>query len=59
MLHMVQCPVERVLRNRGEEIEWRFRAGDVHPLRDAPIEYGARQAFFGDQLVGALPVPRL
>ena len=44
LLDVVQDAVERLLRDRGEEVEWRLRAGDVHPLDDAPFEYRAWQA---------------
>ena len=48
LLHVMQYPVERVLCYRGEEVERRLGAGNVHSLDNAPFEYGARQALPGD-----------
>src|SRR5262245_51454398 len=59
LLDLVQDAVEGVLRNRSQEVERRLGAGDMHPLDNAPFEYGTRQALPRHQGLGSLAVAGL
>src|SRR5262245_56382381 len=59
LLDLVQDTLERVLRNRSQEVEGRLGAGDVHPLDDAPFEYGTRKALPRHEGLGSLAVAGL
>src|SRR5262245_14245542 len=59
LLDMMQDAVERVLRNRSQEVERRLGAGDMHPLDNAPFEYGTRQALPRHEGLGSLAVAGL
>src|SRR5262245_64046369 len=43
LLDLVQDTLERVLRNRSQEVEGRLGAGDVNSLDDAQFEYVSRK----------------
>ena len=59
LLQVVQNPVQGVLLDRNEEVPRRLRAGDVHPLGDAPFENGTWQALRGNERGGPLAVAGL
>src|SRR5215475_233396 len=59
LLDVMQDAVERVLRNRSQEVERRLGAGDMHPLDNAPFEYGTRQALPRHEGLGSLAVAGL
>ena len=59
LLDVVQDAVQRGLLDRGEEVEGRLRAGDVHTLDDTPLEYGAWDALARDQRLGPLAIAGL
>src|SRR6266536_2371357 len=59
LLDVVKDAVKRVLRDGGKKIERRPGTRDVHPLRYAPVEHGARRALLCHECLSPLAVAGL